>query len=81
MGLPPSGVCDSVGRIAVGGEPRLPPPEHSHTVYCNQAHYGTVSGGRAEAGVKVGQAVVGSERPRYGGNSDGGLGGGIDVGL
>ena len=39
---------------------RLPPPEHSRTVYWGQAHYGPVSGSGAEDGVNDGQAVVGA---------------------
>ena len=52
MGIPPSGGRGGGGRTTGGGELRLLPPEHSCTVYCCQDHYGPVSGGRAEAGIK-----------------------------
>ena len=62
MGLSPAGGRDGEGGIEGGGDLRLPSPEHSRTVYCDQAHYGPVSGGGAEAGAKGGQAVVGQDR-------------------
>ena len=34
MGIPPARGRDARGEIAGGEELRLPPPEHSHTVYC-----------------------------------------------
>ena len=59
---------------------RLTPPEHSCIVHCNQDHYGPVSGGSLEAGVKVDQEVVGEGRLGLGGDADGGPGGGMDGG-
>ena len=52
------------GGISGGGDLRLPPPEHSFTVYCDQAHCVPVSGIGSEAGVKGDQAVVESVRTR-----------------
>ena len=67
--------------MITGGEDLcLLPPEHSLTVYCDQAHYGPVSGGGVEDGVKGVQLVVGAGRIRLGGDADGGLGGGTDEG-
>ena len=40
-----------------------------------------MSGGGSEAGVKGGQAVVGSGRTRFGRDADGGLGGGKGGGV
>ena len=71
---------DGRGVISGGGDLRLPPPENSCTVYCDQAHYGPVSGGRAEAGVKGGQEVVGSGWTGFGGDMDGSSQGGTDGG-
>ena len=59
-----------------GGYLHLPPPEHSRALYCNQAHYGPVFGGRAMPGYKGLQAVVGAGGPILGGDADGGLEGG-----
>ena len=58
VGIPPTGGCDGKGITAGGGDLRLPPPEHGCKVYCNQAHYGPVSGGGVETGAKGVQAVV-----------------------
>ena len=80
MGLSPAGGRGGGGGTAGGGDLRLPPPEHSRTVYYDQAHYGPVSGGGAEAGVKGGQAVVGAGRTGFGGDADGDSGGGTDGG-
>ena len=60
MGLSPAGESDGGGGITREVDLRLPPPEHSRTVYCDQAHYGPVSDGGSEAWVKGGKAVVGS---------------------
>ena len=48
------------GRCIVtgSGDLRLPPPENSHTVHCDQAHYGPMSGVGAAGGVKGVQLVV-----------------------
>ena len=58
LDIPPSGGRNSGGGTAGGGDLRLPKKEHSCTVYCNQAHYGTVSGARMEARFKGEQWVV-----------------------
>ena len=39
-----TGIRYGGGGVIVGGYLCLPPPEHSHTVHCNQAHYVPVSG-------------------------------------
>ena len=80
MGLPPAGGSDDRGGTTVGGDVRLLPLEHSHTVYCDQAHYGPVSVGGAGAGFKGDQVVVGGGRTGCGGDADGGSGGGTDGG-
>ena len=56
----------------------LPPPERTVRVYCNQAQYGPVYVGSAEARVKVIQEVVGSGHTGFGGDVDGASGGGTD---
>ena len=48
-------------------------------VNCNQAHYVPVSGGGAEAGLKVGQAVVVARQLGLGGDADGGPGGRTEI--
>ena len=78
MGLSPDGGHNGKGEISGGGDLCIPPPEHSCTVYCDHARYGTVSGFGAEAGVKGDQAVVGVGRTGFGGDADGGSGGGTD---
>ena len=70
VGIPPSGGCNGGGGAAGVVDLHLPPPEHSFTVYCDQAHYGPVSGGGAETGATVVQAVVGKGRVGCGGDSD-----------
>ena len=80
MGLPPAGGCVVRGGVAGGGDLRLPPREHKRSVYCNQAHCGTVSGDGAEARVNGGQVMVGSVRTGFGGDADGGSGGRTDGG-
>ena len=79
------GVSHAVGQyggggITGGGDLRIPPPEHRHTVHCNQAHYGPVPGGRAEAEIRGNQSVVGAEIIGLGGDADGGSVGGTDGG-
>ena len=49
-------------------------------VYCNKAHYVPVSGGRAEAGFKGAEAVVGSVVIGPGGYTNGGSDGRIGFG-
>ena len=51
-----------------------PPSEYIRTVHFNQDHYGPVSGGGAEAGVKVDQEVVVAVRLGIGGDNGGVLG-------
>ena len=80
MGVSLSGGRDSGGRINGGGYLRLPPPEHSRTVYCKQDHYGPVSWGRDADGVKGGQVVVESVQLGLGGNANIDLRGGTDGG-
>ena len=60
MSIPPAGGSDGGVGTAGGEDLYLPPPEHSHTVYCEQVHYGPVSIGGAEAGFKGDQSVVGA---------------------
>ena len=62
MGVSNSGGIHGGGGTKGGGDLHLPPLEHSRTFHCDQAHYGRMSGGGAEAGVKGGQAVVGAAR-------------------
>ena len=54
--------------------------KHSRTVYCDQAHYGTVSGGGAETRALGIQKVVKSRRGGCGGDAEGGSGGRMDGG-
>ena len=80
VGLPPAGGCNGIGGLAGGGYLCFPPPKHSRKVYCNQANYGPVSSGKTEARAKGGKEVVGVGRFGFGGDADGGSGGGIDGG-
>ena len=80
MGVSPAGGHNGRVRITGGRYIRLLFPEHSRTVHCDQAHYGPVSGGVEEAGVKGGQAVVLAGWIGIGGYADGILGGGTDGG-
>ena len=68
------------GGVTRGGYLRLPPPEHSRKVRCNQDHYGSVSGGVEVSGVTGVQTVEGAERTGLGGYLDGGSGGGMGGG-
>ena len=70
---PFAGIRDGEGGINRGGDLRILPPEHSCTVYCKRSHYGPMSRGGAEDGVKGGQSVVGVGRIELGGDVDGGL--------
>ena len=74
MVITPTGGRDGGVRTAGSEDLCLPPPEHVDTIYCDWAHYGTVSGRIAEARVKGDQAVVLEGRFGYGGGADGGLG-------
>ena len=46
LGLPLNGGCYGGGMLAGDGDLYLPFTEHSRAVYCNQANYGPVSGGK-----------------------------------
>ena len=61
LGLTADVGCDVGERLKGGGYLRLPPPEHSFTVYCDQENYGPVSGGGAEAGATGGNKIVEQE--------------------
>ena len=79
--IPPAGRCDGGGGPAGGGDLCLLPPEHSRTVYCDQAYYVPVSGGGAETRAMGIQEVVvagmgGCEGDTYGGSGGGKDGGG-----
>ena len=80
VGITPAEVRDRRGVTSGGGKLRLSVPEHSRTVYCDQDHYGPVSGVGAETGATNVQAVVGTGRSGFGGDAGGGLGGGTDEG-
>ena len=77
---PPSGGRDGRGGTEGGGDIRLPPPEHSHTFYCDQTHNETLYGGIKEAGFKGEKSLVVSGRNGYGGDAYGGLVGRTDGG-
>ena len=47
---PPTGRGDGGGGHIAGGDICIPPLEHSHTIYCDRAHYINMSGGSAETG-------------------------------
>ena len=78
LSLPPAGGCDGGVGLAGGGDLRLLPPEHNHTVYCDQANYGPVSGRESKAGAKGGNGMVGIGGFGFGGDAGGGPGGGAD---
>ena len=80
VGVSPSGGINGEGGITGGGYLRLPPPEKSCTVHCNQSYYGTVSGGREASGVTGDQEVVGAGRIVPGRDVDSGSGGGTGGG-
>ena len=80
MVVSPYGGSDGGGGITGGGDLRLLTPEYSHTVHCDHAHYGPVSGVGAEVGFKGGHVVVGAGRIGLGGDADGDYRGGTDGG-
>ena len=63
-----------------GGYLHSLPPEHSRTVYFNQANYGPVSGRKMDIGAKGGNKMVVTGGFGVGGDTDGGPGGGTDGG-
>ena len=58
MEVYPAVVGDERGGVTGGVDLFLPPPEHSHTVHCDQAHNGKISGSREASGVTGVQVVV-----------------------
>ena len=78
--IPPTGGRDGRSRTIVGGDLCIPPPENGHTVHCNKAHYGPVSGGGADTGANYIQVVVGTGWGACGRDADGGLRGRTGVG-
>ena len=60
LGLTPSGGCNGGGGVIGGEYLRLQPPEHRGGLYCDQAHYGPVSGGKQDTRAKSGNAFVGT---------------------
>ena len=77
MGVSYSVGSDGRGGITGIGDLRLMLTEHSHTVNCNQDHYGPVSGVGAVSRVKDGKAVVGRKPDAdigFRGGTDGGGG-------
>ena len=77
--LPTGGRNDGSGT-AGDGDLHIPPSEHGRKVHCDQAHYGPVSGSRAETGAKDIQAVMGIGWGGRERDADGGSGGGTDGG-
>ena len=76
MEIPPAGGHNGGDETVGGGDLHLPPPEHSRTVQCKQAHYGPVSGSGAATGAMGIQVVAGTGQGVCGGDEDSGLGGG-----
>ena len=75
VNLPFPGGVDVGGGCAVGGDLRLLPSEHCHTMYSNKYHCGPVSGGGAAAKSYGIEVVVVIGVTRYIGDMGGGLGG------
>ena len=80
MGILPYGGRNGGGGTTGGGDLRLPPPEQSCTVHCDQAHYVPVSVGGATNGATGIHAEVETGRVECGGDADGGSGGGTEKG-
>ena len=76
--IPLPGEHDGGGGTEGGGDLRLPPPEHSHTVHYDQAHYRPVSGDKTKNGATCIQEDVETGRVGCGGDEDGGSGGRTD---
>ena len=73
-------VRSNVGDGAIGGgDLRLPPPEHSCTVNCDQYHYGPVSGSGEASRIMCAQAVAGTGHLGLGRDDDGGSGSGTAI--
>ena len=65
MAIPSHGGDDGGGENAGGGYLRRPLSEHSHTIYHNKTHYGTIyCGGAAPRGTGL-EKVVGIGGTRY----------------
>ena len=80
MGVSTAGRSDGGGGITGGGDLFLPPPEHSHTVHCDQDHYVPVSISVESSGVMGVKLVVGKRRIGPGRDLDRGLGRGMGKG-
>ena len=80
MDKPLNGGYDGGSGTEGGGDLNLPPPEHYHTIYWYQYHYGPVPVDGEESGAKGVQVVVGTGQGGCGGDADGGLGGATDGG-
>ena len=79
MGVSPSDGSYGGDRFTVVGDLRLPPPEHSCKVHCNQAHYVPMYGGGEVSGATGVQAVVGTGSIAIGRHGEGSPGGGMDI--
>ena len=80
VGVYPTVRSNGISRITGGLHLCLPLPEHSRTFHCDQANYGTVSGGGAVYGVKGGQVVAVTGRLGLVQDMDGGPRGRMDGG-
>ena len=69
-GVYPDGGGDGEGGVTVGGDLRLPPPEHNHIVHYNRYNYGPVYSGKEASKVTSGQLVVGAGSIGTGGDMD-----------
>ena len=66
----PTGGGDGIDGNKGGGDLCIPPPEHGRTVHCNQAHYGSVSGGGAGTGYVASNYIFSIIRRCYGPRQD-----------
>ena len=76
MGVSLAGRSDGGGGVTRGGDLRLLLPLHSREIYCDQAHYGTMSGSGEAYGITGGQAVAGTGNIGLGEYVEDGSGGG-----
>ena len=60
VGVHPGGGCKSRGRVLADGNLHSVKAEYYCAVYCNAITYGTLRGGREEAGGMGGDTVVGT---------------------